>query len=183
MTVDELKAGILNSNANKRMEAWCAAGELGAAAVAPLADLTQHEDREVARAAERGLWTVVRHGGRPDAGEERAAIVAALLPLLAEGQPDSLRREAVWMVSEIGGDDAVPSLAILLESPALREDARMALERIPGDASVAAIQSALESADDVFKASLAQGLRARGVEVDGIPCVKLVPTRETEVEV
>jgi hypothetical protein len=183
MTVEELKSGIQDKNPQVRTAAWCAAGELGAAAVAPLAELTHTEDREVARAAERGLWTVVRHAGRPGADAEREAVNEALLALLAEGTPDALRREVLWMVSEIAGDGAVPALAALLENAPLREDARMALQRIPGDASLAALQIALASASEDFKASLAQGLRARGAEVDGVPCLKLVPTRETEVEV
>jgi hypothetical protein len=70
----------------------------------------------------------------------------------------------------------------VLKDAELREDARMALDRIPGQASLAALQQALEQTTDDFKHNLAQSLRHRGVEVSGIPCQKLVPTRETSVK-
>jgi hypothetical protein len=93
-----------------------------------------------------------------------------------------VRREVVRMLSEIGGNESVPAVSSLLSHGDLREEARMALERIPGDESLSALKSALNAAPDDFKPNLAQSLRARGVEVQGIPCVKLVPTKQTNVK-
>ena len=93
------------------------------------------------------------------------------------------------MLSEIGGDESgdwlssVPALLDSLLSDAdLREEARMALERIPGEESLSVLKSALDSVPEDFKPNLAQSLRARGVEVKGIPCKKLVPTKQTRVK-
>jgi hypothetical protein len=183
MTVEELKTGIQSGEAEVRTSAWRSAGEVGAPAIAVLIPLTQAADAEVARAAMRGLWAVVRHAGRPGAEEERAAVTQVLLPILAAEHPATLRRDVAWMLSEIATDADVAAMKGYLGDPVLMEDMRCVIERIPGEASVAALQEALESADDAFKPSLAQGLRARDVEVDGIPCVKLVPTRSTAVEV
>ena len=181
-TVDDLLAGIRHEDPAVRTEAWLGAGVVGAAAVAPLAGVMGDGDLEVARAAKRGLWQVVRYTGRPGADAARQAVVAEMVALLVDGQPEDVRREVLWMLSEIAGDDAVGPVAALLSHEVLREDARMVLERIPGDASLAALQAGLDAAPDDFKVHMAQSLRARGVEVPGLPCQKLVPTGQTNIK-
>ncbi len=59
----------------------------------------------------------------------------------------------------------------------LREDVRMALERIPIKRAVQALKAGFEVAPEDFKGNLAQSLRKRGVKVEGYPCVKLVPAK------
>lgn len=137
---------------------------------------------EIGRAAKRGMWKIVRHAGRPGAGAEKAAVVAELIGLLGDDQPTAVRREVLWMLSEIGGDESVEAIAAMpgiLENRDLREDARCAVERIPGNAAVRTLMEGFEAAPDDFKLNMAQSLRARGVEVDEkkYPCQKLVPTR------
>jgi hypothetical protein len=116
-------------------------------------------------AAKKALSKIIRHASRPGATEERAAAVSELLNLLDERQPISLRREAIAMLAEIAGDEAVGPLAALLKVPGLREDARRALERIPSGQSLDALQAGLAVVPDDFKINIAQSLRARGVEV------------------
>lgn len=214
LTLELLLQQLNSTDPDVRTAAWLAAGEVGAPAVAPLADLMAQSGQsvqqltkqlaelqsgsagnqkreklaalqaelrqplEVGRAAQRGLWKIVRHTGRPGADNDRHAVVTALLPLLAGERPEAVRREAIWMLSEIAGDEAVRPLHRLLQEPVLREDARLALQRIPGSASLSALKSALEQAPEDFKINIAQSLRARGVEVPGLPCQKLVPSRE-----
>jgi len=180
--MSELIDRITKGNDKERADAWFHAGEIGAAAIRPLADTMGNENLEVARAAKRGMWQVVRHAGRPGAGEEKRAVVAELVPLLGKDRPEPLRREVLWMLSEIGGDESVDTVAALLVDEKLREDARCALERIPGDKSLEALQAALAKAPDDFKGNLAQSIRARGVEVPGVPCRKMVPTKQTGVK-
>ena len=138
-------------------------------------------DVEVAREAKRSMWQRVRQAGRPGAGNERQATVTALVSLLQEGQPAAVYREMLWMLSEIGSAESVGPIAAILSNETAREDARMALERIPGEESLLALESALESAPADFKPNLAQSLRARGQEVPGLPCQKLKPTKQTKV--
>jgi HEAT repeat protein len=138
-------------------------------------------DVEVARAAKRAMWHCVRQAGRPDAGDERQFVVAALISLLQGSQPAAVYREVLWMLSEIGSAESVGPIAAMLSNKTAREDARMALERIPGDESVLALELALESAPADFRTNVAQSLRARGQEVPGLPCQKLKPTKQTEV--
>ena len=139
-------------------------------------------DVEVARAAKRAMWRRVRQVGRPDAGDEKQAVVSALISLLQGSQPAAVYREVLWMLSEIGSAESVGPIAAMLSNKTAREDARMTLERIPGEESVLALESALESAPADFKANLAQSLRARGQEVPGLPCQKLKPTKQTKVQ-
>ncbi len=180
--VDELMAGIRDENDKVRAEAWLGAGEVGAAAVKPLAKVMTDKDFEIARAAKRGLWKVVRHVGRPGAGNERRAVLGELVELLDDEQPVPVRREVLWMLSEIGTRKSIKPIAALLSNRELREDARMVLQRIPSKSAVAALKAGLEDAPEDFKLNIAQSLRQRGVEVSGLPCVKLVPTKRTNVK-
>ena len=91
-----------------------------------------------------------------------------------ETQSVPARSEALWILFEIG-DEAVSGLvASLLGDECLREDAPMALERIPGGRSLAA----LDTVPDAFKTNIAQSLRQRGADVPALPCMRLVPKRE-----
>ncbi|MCH8121125.1 MAG: HEAT repeat domain-containing protein [Planctomycetes bacterium] len=180
--VDELMAGIRDDSDKVRAEAWLGAGEVGAAAVKPLAKVMSNKDIEVARAAKRGLWKIVRHAGRPGAGNEKRAVVGKLVELLGDEQPVPVRREVLWMLSEIGNRRSIKLIAALLSNRDLREDARMALQRIPSKGAIAALRAGLKAAPEDFKLNIAQSLRQRGVKVRGLPCVKLVPTKKTNVK-
>ncbi len=137
------------------------------------------QDFELSRGAQRELWQRVRHAGRPGADAERTALASQLGAILRDDPSATVGRELLWMLSEIGDDDCVDALAALLQHADLREDARMALERLPGDASLAALQASLSNVPEDFQLNIAQSLRARGVEVPGLPCVKLKPTKPT----
>ena len=180
--VEKLIGKIKDNSDKVRTEGWLGAGEIGAAAVKPLAEVMTDEDMEVARAAKRALWKIVRHTGRPKATREKRAVEAKLLELLGDDQPVSVRREVLWMLSEIGSFKSVKPIAGLLSNKQLREDARMALERIPGRGAVKALKDGLKAAPEDFKLNIAQSLRKRGTDVPGLACVKLVPTKKTNVK-
>ena len=180
--VAELIGKIKDSSADVRTKAWQGAGEVGAAAVEPLAEVIMAEDIEVGRAAKRAMWRIVRHAGRPKAGKEKSAVEKKLVGLLEGKTPVAVRREVVWMLSEIGGKRSIKPIAELLGDKELREDARCVLERIPGRSSVSALKAGLKKAPDDFKGSIAQSLRKLGTKVSGIPCVKLVPVKKTVVK-
>lgn len=202
-TVKELVQG-LNSNDDKvRTEAWLSAGEYRARAIKPVALLFGRMDKrvnrlvkqnasneeiaqplEVGRAAKRALWKVVRTVGAPGARGKKMT-VTRLLELLSDEQPVAVRREVLWMLSEIGeGSQVVDPVAALLANEQLREDARMVLQRIPGDEAVVALREGIETVPEDFRLNIAQSLRARGVQVDlnRYPCQKMVPTRGTKVQ-
>jgi HEAT repeat protein len=180
--VDELIAGIKSDSDKVRTEAWQSAGEVGAPAVKTLAKVMTDDNLEVARAAKRALWQIVRYTGRPKANKEKRAVETELAELLGKDQPVAVGAEVLWMLSEIGGRNSIKSIARLIRNEDLREDARMALERIPGKRAVTVLKDAFEAAPEDFKPNIAQSLRKRGEEVAGYPCQKLVPTKKTDVK-
>ena len=135
---------------------------------------------ELARKGKRALYLVVRHAGRPGAGEECQAVERELILVLGSG-PSRVRREVVWMLSEIGSAGAVKPMAALLADQELREDARCALTRLPVPGAVTALKAAFATAPEDFKYALAESLRQRGETVAGYPSRKLVPTKQTSV--
>ena len=181
MNAKELIEQIKNGDDKQRGVAWQAADNAGPAAVRGLAELMFTGEQEVARAAKRALWRIVRYSGRPTGGDEVKAVAKELVVLLASGDPN-VRREFVWMLSEIGDSDAVPTIALLLNNPQLREDARAALQRIPGETSLRSLKVALKQGAEEHKPAIAESLRVRGEKVAGFPAQKLVPKKETTVK-
>jgi len=182
VAVDELIAKIKSQDGKVRTQGWLGAGQVGAAAVKPLAETMTDANREVALAAKRALAQIVHDAGRPGADEQKKAVIAELPTLLGNERPVAVRREVLWLVSEISGDESVDAVAALLTSAELREDARCALQRIPGDKSLAALRAGLESLPADFRPAVAESLRARGVPVSGYPDQKLVPSKPTAVK-
>jgi HEAT repeat protein len=180
--VKGLIEGIRDSSAEVRTQAWLSAGQVGSPAVIPLAEVMTDDDLEVARAAKRALWKIVRHAGRPGAIKEKRAVIKELVLLLGNNHPVAVRREVLWMLSEIGGRNAIVPIARLTRNAELREDARMALERIPTKRALQALKYRFKTASEEFKPNMAQSLRKRGVEVEGYPCQKLVPKKKTDLK-
>jgi len=180
--VDKLIAGIKDSSDKVRTQAWLGAGTAGAPAVKPLAKVMTDDDMEVARAAKRAMWKIVRYTGRPGANKEKRAVETELAELLDDGQPVAVRREVLWMLSEIGARNSIKPIAALLDNKELREDARMALERIPTKRALTVLKAGMKESPEEFKPNIAQSLRRRGEEVSGYPCQKLAPTKQTDVK-
>lgn len=176
-SVDELVTAIKSKDDKVRGPAWQNAGACGAPALQPLAAAVTDPDFEIARCAKRAMWVIVRHAGRPGAEAERQAVQAALLPLLKD-QPVPVRREVLWMLSEIGDAEAITAMAALLADAEVREDARCALTRLPYPQATKVLDTAFKTAPENFKSALAESLRARGVVVAGYPNQKLKPTKE-----
>ncbi|MDA2938080.1 HEAT repeat domain-containing protein [Acidobacteria bacterium AH-259-A15] len=178
-TKKTLLTAIQSGDENIRTEAWLGAGAVGASVIKPLAKLVVKGELEVGRAAKRAMWQIVRTVGAPGTKDKkRRAVIDKLIALLEDKHPSAVRREVLWMLSEIGSEASdVDAIAALLSNSDLREHARSALQRIPGDKSLAALKGALDTAPEDFKTNIAQSLRARGMEVPGFPSQKLVPTK------
>lgn len=175
----DLLAGIRSDDPERRTAAWQRAGQIGAVALKPLSEVCTDGQLEVRRAAQRAMWDIVRHAGHPENQKDRVAAVKELIELLNGTSSVAVRREVLWMLSEIAGEEAVSPVASLLSHADLREDARIVLDRIPGRRSLQALRRALEEAPDEFKPNLAHSLQRRGLQVPGIASRKLVPTRQT----
>jgi len=176
VSATDLVARIKSTDDKVRGPAWQSAGPVGAPAVKPLAAVMTDADFEISRSAKRALYKIVRHAGRPGAKKEAKAVETELIPLL-KSDAVTIRREVLWMLSEIGENDAIAPMAALLTDKEVREDARCALMRLPGRKATTALKSAFTSAPEEFKYALAESLRARGENVSGYPSQKLVPAR------
>lgn len=175
--VGELIAAIQSTDDAVRGKALQSSATAGSRAVPLLGALLTHTHFEVARSARRALYRIVRHAGRPGAEIESKAVSGELVRLLANDSV-TIRREALWLLSEIGDESAIAPMADQLKDAALREDARCALMRLPGKKATDALQSAFADAPEDFKFALAESLRARGVRVEGYPSAKRRPARE-----
>lgn len=184
LTLEMLVEQIQSGDDNIRAAARDNAGQVGAAAIAPLAKIASDSDPEkfeIARAANRAMQNVVYHAGRPGASDEAKAVSAELIELVNAEPPLQFRRDVMWMVWQIAGPGAVAPVAALLGNPDLRDDARMCLEGLPAAEAVDALRAGLKAAPDDFKPAMAHSLRKRGVETPGVPDLRLVPTKQTSV--
>jgi len=182
LTLEALIENIQSTDDTARAAARDGAGPVGAKAVLPLAKIAASGELEIARAANRAIQNIVYYTGRPGAEDEAKAVAAELLKLLGDSQPLQLRRDALWMTWQIAGEEATEPVAALLANAELHEDARMALERLPGDKATAVLKAALATATDAQKPALAHSLRVRGGETPGVPDMRLVPTKKTSVQ-
>ncbi|WP_448531427.1 HEAT repeat domain-containing protein [Pseudothermotoga sp.] len=134
---------------------------LGSAAIIPLGETLGGEDPAAAKAAQYALEAAVHHASRPGAPAEVEAATNALLTLTDRKYPWKVRSTALHLLGLVGGRTAVPTLERLLADTEVREDARMALERIPHRAAEAALRRAAATAPADFRAALQQSLRQK----------------------
>jgi hypothetical protein len=166
MAERDLIQRIRSLDPSVRADAWHSAGDAGAGVLEELARLVVDDHLEVGHAARRAMWRIVRRAGRPGAADQKRSVVEKLTEVLSADYGVRTRREALWMISELAeSGPAIARVADCLFDDTLREDARRVLERIPGEESLNALQNHLDKASEDFKASLAESLRARGVEV------------------
>lgn len=202
MTVDKLLTQLQSRDPEERTQAWLAAGPLGAKAIPQLMELIMKCEAEVAelkaqgknkelayplevgRAAKRAVWKIVRTVGAPDAAPEaKQAVEEVLIGYIRAGLPDQLRRDVLWMLSEIGSDRTVRAIVDLpgiLQDTAIRDDARACVQRIATPYAIEMLKLGLEEAQDDFRLAIAESLRVLGVAVDPerYPSRKLVPKPE-----
>lgn len=161
MDLERFLQQIASEDAETRYRAWRSAGPMGAAAIAPLADRMAGADRGVAKAAGEAIERIVHHAARPGARNEARAVSAALLQVAESNRARLVRADAIHWLGFVGDGRVVPGLAKLLADPALRDEARMALERIPGREATRALERARASAPADFRPHLEQSLRNR----------------------
>lgn len=160
--LNELLQNLRSENPDVRFTAWRSAGPAGASAIVPIADLMASTDKGVVRSATEALARVAHHAARPTASKnERRAVTQALLQVATSPRPRMVRSEALNQLGFVADERAVPVLARLLGDIEVREDARMALERIPGTQSLRALEDALRRTPADFQPNLRQAIANR----------------------
>jgi hypothetical protein len=182
MTPVELAAALKGKDDKARAAAIDAAAQCGAAAIKTVCPLLGDAETETQRGAKRALCKIVYDAGKPGAAAAAKTAEKEFIAVLQASTSVPERREVLWMLSEIGGDDCVKPIAALLSNADLREDARCVLQRLPVKAAVKALNDGLKTAPEDFKFALAESLRKRGEKVSGYPSKRLVPTKQTGVQ-
>lgn len=162
MDLNKLMAGITDASPDVRAEAWKAAGPVGAKAIAPLGPYISSQDHGIAKAAQAALVNITHHAGRPGAESERKAVATELAKLLDASYPAHTRREVLYCLSLVATDAEIPLIAACLADEAVADDARMALDRIPGEAAANALVEALRTAPPALQARIADSLGHKG---------------------
>ncbi len=171
--VKALLEKVTSSSADTRFASRSEAAQVGAPAVAPLAKLIGEvpeaikegkQRLEVAITARAALERAVHHAGRPGADAERKAVAAELAGVLAGEPPAKVKREVLHLIAHVAGDDEVSRVAKLLDDADknVRETARLALERIPGPASLSALVEAAKGHADERKPDLLFSIGKKG---------------------
>ena len=106
--------------------------------------------------------TLVQAAAKDPVARQRVA--AQLAALLGSDATIEAKQFACGQLSLIGSAREVPALARALPDTNLTYFARLALERIPGDESLAALQAALAGASGSLRLDLISSLAARGSE-------------------
>jgi hypothetical protein len=180
--VAELIQTLQGGDSEKRTQAWFECGPLGATAIPRLVALWGDADAglEVQRAARNAVFQIVRFSSRPETGKSRIRVTMELNRLVEANGPAQIRRELLWLLSEIAGDESLPALSRLLAQTAVREEACMALERIPGKRSLKILESSLRQSPVDFKPVLAAALARRGHKPSGVDSPRLAPRAQTK---
>lgn len=141
------------------------APKLPPSAIVPLAELMAGEDLGAGRAAQEGLRRIA-YASMSNGTHE--AVAAELVKLIGPGHPRAVRSDALMMLGFCGSAAAVAPIAALLEDADIREDARMALERIPHPAAARALRAALRRVPADYRPAIQQSLRHKSLRLTAV---------------
>ncbi len=159
--VSSLIAAIKGGDEDARWAAAEKAAEAGPAAIVPLADVMAGPDPAAAKAAGVAMGRIVHASGRPGAGDGASQAADELVRLIGPGRPRNVRSEALRYLGFIGGAAQADAIAARIADTDIREDARMALQRIPGQAAERALLKAKREGPLDYGAAIDMSLRDR----------------------
>ena len=163
-TLTEYIEKMKSPDADVRYAAWKAAGPVGALGVVPLGDLAASPDKGIAKSARGALQNIVHYAARPGSRAEAHSVSVELLKVASDrDRPRTVRADALHLIGFTADSQTVPGVARLLSDSEIRDEARMALERIPGSAATGALRQAAQSASDDFRPALQQSLHNRAL--------------------
>ena len=116
------------------------------------------------------------------APESEKAMAAKLAGFLGDDCSLACRQFACMQLRLVGGAAQVPALAALLNRPEECENARIALEVIPGAESLAALRDALASATGTAQVGLVNSLAKRGDEKSLSAIIELTKSNDAAVK-
>lgn len=183
MQDDKLLSDIQSSDKDVRFAAWRAAGEANASVIRPLSNLVALSEKPgVAKAAREAIITLTHSVGQDPSNPKRAAVVKELLEVAgSESSSLGARVHCVRLLSNIAGEDSVPTISKWITNADLREEVVYCLERIPGSAADKALASAYRTGKDDFKPRILAALGHRRAP-EGIPlCVEAMKSSNADL--
>jgi hydrogenase maturation factor len=160
-TAATLLADVKGGDATLRLRAVEQAPLVGTPVIVPLGRVMAAGDRAAARTAVEALRRVAHHCARPGAGAERATAAKELLKLTTASLPTAVRVEALYLLGFLAAARDAAALGALLNDPSVREEALLALERVPGAAVDRVLRTRLARAAPEFQAAIRLTLEAR----------------------
>lgn len=176
--IKELVQAIASNDGEVRYKAWQGAGAKGAKAILPLTELAGSTDKGVAIAAIGAIEKIVHYAGRPGYRAQAKAVTSELLKAAASSKQKKVRADLIDLAGYIADPSSASALVKMLSDKDVREEARMALERIPGAAVTNAITKAINTYPD-YKSQLQLTLHNRTLtnKTAGLKAVEMRATR------
>jgi HEAT repeat protein len=134
----------------------------GPEAVNPLARFVAGDDHTAATGARRALEYLTHRASAPGSESQRPEVAKALLAEVSGSYPVKHRQWFLRLVSFAAGEECVAGLAALLQDLDVSEMACWTLARIPGEASLKGMASAMNGASPTMKTALIQAIAHRG---------------------
>jgi hypothetical protein len=159
--VGGLLTNIKHGDAAARSVAVSQSPLAGTSAILPLGKVYGGTDPAASKAAGDAIHKIVHNASRPGAPAERESAAQQLAQLIGGEQPRQVRADALKLLGFVGGPGQVSAVAELLHVPDVREDARLALERIPDPSAEAALKNAARTVSEEYRPALDQSLRHR----------------------
>ncbi|HXG24700.1 MAG TPA: hypothetical protein VNJ09_09115 [Chthonomonadales bacterium] len=156
-----LLLSIQGQDREARAKAIEKATSVGTRAIVPLGGICSGSDRGAAKVAGEALRRIVHHAARPGATSERKAAAIQLLRMIRKEWPRRQRVDALYLLGLAGGSESVAAIAEQMKDQDVGEEARMALERIPGSAATRALQQALRTAPADLRLAVEESLKRR----------------------
>ena len=148
--LDAFLKKLQSENGDERQAAWEGAAPQGSRAVLPLVALASGENRDAALAALRSLDAIVHSSAAPGS-TTRKEVAAALAAILGDEKVKlplkvTVKQHVLDLLGSVGEDEEVPAIRKALQDTEIRDFARKALQRIPGDAAAKALMDATSGA-------------------------------------
>lgn len=118
-------------------------------------------DPAAAKAAGNSLRRRVHEAARPGARGEAQAVSRELAIFIGPDQPRHVRADALRYLGFVGGRSEVGAIAAQLTDLDVREDARLALERLPDRQAERALRDSLKTVPADYRPAVEQSLRHR----------------------
>jgi HEAT repeat protein len=160
-TIGTLLTNIKHGDTTARMAAVRHAALVGTDALLPLGRVYAGTDSASGKAAFEAMKRIAYNAGRPGAPEEAKAASESLLTLTSAVHSRQVRADALELLGIVGSATEVKAIAALMDDKEVGEDARLALQRIPGKAAEDALRAAARGAGSDRRAAIELSLRHR----------------------